>query len=141
MSYPYYNPYYGGGGYNAYPPLYGNQQLLTNYPANSAYYNGLTGGALMTNGGYGLNNYYPNANYLGGGYNSFGYGGYGLNGYGGAYGQYGYLPYKQSTLRTIYNRIRHGSAYANYPYYNNGYPQMGYEYGRHHHRGSWIDYQ
>jgi hypothetical protein len=132
-----------GGGYNAYPPLYGNQQLL-NYPAagsTAAYYNGMTGAGTLMNGGYNMGGYYPNSNYLTNyGLGSYGYGG--MNGYGGTYGQYGYLPYKPSTLRTIYNRIRHGSSYAaNYPYYNNGgYPQMGYEYGRHH-RGSWIDYQ
>lgn len=118
------------GGYNAYPPtmgLYGNQQLITNYPASNYYNAGMMGG-------YG-GGYYPNATgYMGyGGYGGYGggmYGGYG-GAYGGAYG--GYLPYKQSTFRSIYNRLRHGTSY---PYYGSGYP---YEYGRH--RGSWIDYQ
>lgn len=134
VSYPYYP--YSYGGYSQYPQpgMYGQQQLITNYPASN-YYNA---GGMM--GGY-----YPNTNaYITQG----GYGG----GYGGAYGgtagynyggANGYLPYKQSTLRTIYNRLRHGSSYGSYPYYNqSGYPQgMGYEYGgRHHHRGSYLDY-
>lgn len=124
------------GGYNQYPPqpgMYGQQPLITNYPASNYYNGGMMGG------------YYPNTGYMAQGYGGA-YGTGGMGAYGGAYGGYGasgYLPYKQSTLRTIYNRLRHGSSYGNYPYYNqSGYPQqMGYEYGgRHHHRGSYIDY-
>lgn len=125
-----------GGGYNQYPPqpgMYGNQQLLTNYPASNYYNGGMMGGG-----------YYPNTSgYVSQGYGNA-YGGTYGGGYGGGYGTNGYLPYKQSTLRTIYNRLRHGSSYGNYSYYNqSGYPQqqMGYEYGgRHHHRGSYLDY-
>lgn len=132
---------YGVGG--GYPPgMYGQQQqLITSYPMSN-YYN--TG---MGYGGGGGGGYYPNSTaYLSqGGYGAAagmygGGGGYGSGGYGG--GLYGnsYLPYKQSTIRSIYNRIRHGSSYNNYPYYGQGYNQMGYDYGRHHHRGSYLDY-
>lgn len=105
---------YGGYGGGMYPPgggMYG-QQLLTNYPSYGMM-NPYMGG-------------YPNA-YMGGygGYGGYG-GGYGYGGYGGMY-----LPYKPSTLRNIFNRIRHGSSY-------NYYPGYGYDYGRH--RGSWMDY-
>lgn len=137
MAYPYQQyPYMNYGGYgNAYPPttMYG-QQMLTNYPANN-YYAGAMNPYAAAGAGY-----YPNQAYMGNqGYYGYGgagaaYGGYG--GYGGyGAGTSGYYPYKQSTLRNIFNRIRHGSSYGY------GYPNqmLGYEYGRH--RGSWIDYQ
>ncbi|KAI9273248.1 hypothetical protein EDC94DRAFT_594334, partial [Helicostylum pulchrum] len=131
---------YGMGG--GYPPgMYGQQQQLMNYPMSNYYNTGMGYGG----GGGG---YYPNSTaYLsqggygvGGGGMYGGGGGYGGGGYGaGLYGN-SYLPYKQSTIRSIYNRIRHGSSYGHYPYYNQSYNQMGYDYGRHHHRGSYLDY-
>ncbi|CEP12930.1 hypothetical protein [Parasitella parasitica] len=90
--------------------MYG-QQMITNYPAANAYYTGAMNPYAATGIGY-----YPN-------YSTYG------NAYSGGYGSYYPYHYKPSTLRTLYNRIRHGSSY--YPNY--------YEYGRHH-RGSWIDY-
>lgn len=126
---------YGAGGGGYLPGMYGQQQLISNYPMSN-YYN--------SSMGYG-GGYYPNTTgYLTqGGYGGmYGGGGYGSGGYGGLYGSNGYLPYKQSTLRTIFNRLRHGSSYGHYPYYNQGgyQQQMGYDYGRHHHRGNYLDY-
>ncbi|KAI8081824.1 uncharacterized protein B0P05DRAFT_538193, partial [Gilbertella persicaria] len=100
-----------------YPPtnVYGQQQMISNYPANSY---------------YGVVNpytaYYPNTNYISPSLppvlpqNAY---------YGGYAGYNSYLPYKPSTLRTLFNRIRYGTNYGyNYPY----------DYGRY--RGNWTDY-
>ncbi|KAI8977194.1 hypothetical protein BDF20DRAFT_1001230 [Mycotypha africana] len=139
VSYPYQQyPYLSYGGYaNPYQTsLYGQQQLL-GYPTSNYYNNGGINPYLGT----AATSYYPTATaantaYLGntGYYNGTGYGGYGLYGNGmTGYGSGGYyMPYyKQSTLRNIINRIRHGSNYGYYP---------GYDYGRHHyHGGSWLD--
>ncbi|KAI8880953.1 hypothetical protein K501DRAFT_286614 [Backusella circina FSU 941] len=122
MSYPYPYPYgggygggyggYGGYGYGGFPPtMYGQQQLLMG--AQQPYYGGMYGGGLYG----GSAGYYPNGMYPGSGY----YNGYGMNPY-----------YKPSTIRSLYNRLRYGSSYYDYP------QSMGYGYGRH--RNSWIEY-
>lgn len=95
------------GSYYTPTPMYTQQQQM--YPVNYYNYPMIGYPSTMNNN----SNYYYNPGYYGG------------------------IPYKPSTLRTIYNRIRHGSTYANY--YNQAYPQqMMYDYGRY--RGNWLDY-
>ncbi|KAI8331268.1 hypothetical protein EDC96DRAFT_527249 [Choanephora cucurbitarum] len=122
MAYPYQQyPYIGYGGYT-YPPInpYG-QQLLTSYPANNYY---------AANPGI-LNPYNNIASYYHG-YSNPTYYGNNLYGYGGYGSTMGYIPYKPSALRSLINRIRHGTSY---PY---SYPYASYDYARQ--RGNWIDY-
>ncbi|KAI9267870.1 hypothetical protein BY458DRAFT_490399 [Sporodiniella umbellata] len=133
VSYPY--SYYGS--YYTSSPMYSQQpsylQQLTYpqqqlYPPSQSYYQQQAYGQLPM---YPEQQVYPMSYY---GYPGSSMTGYSMmNGYGPGY--YGGVPYKPSTLRTIYNKIRHGNTYANV--YNQSHSQDMYDYGRY--RG-WPDY-